>query len=150
MSNSKAAIIFRKNMVCAAALLKEEVLTQAEYKQEVKKIRDNYKFAYALEQKDTEESPSPFKRSCSHLIQPAPEKVRLGKGRTLLPKVVYYFTDDLPISSGANIVLLPEGGWAEEYIGSPFATQRPLGHIATAQFEYAVIHPQIIDLATHV
>ena len=147
---SKAVINFRKNMKCAEDLLKEEVLTLAEYKQEVQKIRNDFKLAYANEAKDPEESPSPFKRSCSHLIQPAPEKVRLGKARTLLPKVVYYFTDDIPISPGANIILLPEGGWAEEYIGCPFATMRPLGHIATAQFEYAVIHPQIIDLTKDV
>jgi len=146
---SKALLIFRREMQVAADLLKEEVLTREEYNEEANKIRDEFKLRLAYTSsptKDPEASPSPFKRSCSHLIQPVPEKVRLGKSKTLLPKVVYYFKDDLPISSGANVILLPEGGWAEEYTGSPFDTQRPLGHIATAQFEYVVIKPEIIDL----
>ena len=146
---SKALLIFRREMQVAADLLKEEVITREEYNGELKKIRDEFKLRFACDSsppEDPEASPSPFKRSCSHLIQPVPEKVRLGKSRTILPKVVYYFTDNLPISAGANVILLPEGGWAEEYTGSPFDTQRPLGHIATAQFEYVIIKPQIIDL----
>lgn len=81
-------------------------------------------------------STSPFKRVCATLSCPEDKYVRLSpRLKMLLPNVQYYFTDNQIIPSNAEVVVLPGGGWAEAYNGSPFDTLRPLGHIVTPQFE---------------
>jgi hypothetical protein len=78
---------------------------------------------------------SPFKRSCSHLACPDASKVRLFRGKPVLPDIQYYFADDQIIPSDADVLILPEGGWAQAYHGNPFHTQRPLGHIVSPRYE---------------
>jgi hypothetical protein len=87
------------------------------------------------------QSPSPFKRQCKMLTCP--------KLKMELPKVEYYFDDNEIMSKDAQVILLPEGGWRELYIGSPFMTPRKLGHICTPQYSIykpSKLAPIVIDL----
>ena len=85
-----------------------------------------------------EDSPSPFKKACQGLyypvISPTIQAIKLKlareQGKTF-PDIQSYFTDNLPALPDATFVLLPTGGWAEVYNGSPFATKRPLGYMIT-------------------
>ena len=68
--------------------------------------------------------------------------------RMVLPTVQYYFTDNQIIPQNAEVLILPGGGWAEAYHGSPFDTLRPLGHIVTPQFEEHTIQqpPKLVRM----
>jgi hypothetical protein len=78
---------------------------------------------------------SPFKRICASIYSEDDKYVRVSpRLKMILPTVQYYFTDNQIIPSNAEVIVLPGGGWAEAYNGSPFDTMRPLGHIVTPQF----------------
>jgi hypothetical protein len=79
---------------------------------------------------------SPFKKACAGLHTSEQIYVKLSpRLRMTLPTVQYYFSDNQIIPQNAEVLVLPGGGWAEAYHGSPFDTLRPLGHIVTPQFE---------------